>query len=1019
MVFICPEVNCGRRFLRRYDLKNHFNALHGEKIVEKCFLCGQIFEDRPRLEEHYSKYHKPSRHFIVKESALNKNVITYRYNYLENEIDPERALLGVKNIVRRQIELETAQKLMTKVSLIFICEMTMTDYEGQKISTATIPFRCPAFMASSMRPHVIDKHIQIAFNHHRSSLDHFMNQGSNWVFQRALCYDVEIAKMKALRVGNASVNITNLKNKNFLYNPPNRNNKCFLYCIAYFLLFGLLILRKPTPTEELSIKKQVKKFNTSKMKFPTSIDDLKRFVKNNPHLDLSINVLYRGTDEVIYPLEFALGKGKKIVNLLLVHSVKGAHFLLIKDVDKFLRHKYTTVDKNDKNKVKHFYEKVFFCLHCLNSFSVEKNRDEHLTICSMNKPRKEITPSEKEKVIKFKNFEHQSKLEYLGFLDFECLLPDVRKKCPLCHSLKCKCVSSNTSDVHDQVPITYSLVIIGPNESIIHERTKSCENAHIDLVEHLLDQEEIWIKNVLAIKEDIRMTSDEERLFHKSGKCYMCEKLFTSTVVKCRDHSHATGKFLGAACQSCNLRRRRPTSLKIFMHNASKYDMHFIIQAMAHFPNQIKNISVLPYNGENFRTLRFNSFQFLDTMSFLPSSLAQLSSDLSQTDHEYKILKQTYLNDGGIDDILKKGFFPYEYCTSYTKMKDTLSLPPIQAFKSVLSETTIKPSDHAFAQRMWTKFQCENLIDYAELYCKIDTILLAEIYIAFRNKMFDFTKLDPSWYLSLPAFAFDTMLKVTKNEIELPTDINIVQFLEQAKRGGVSFINHRYLEVKNPNEEIVYCDLNNNYGSAQMSKLPYKDFRFLSEKEVSVFNINSIDLDGQKGYFIECDLNYPKRLHKSHANFPLAPEVLKVTYEHLSPYAKEAVFLTTGKRKYEDTKLMSTFHKRERYICHMVCLKLYLSLGLELIKIHRILEFTQERIFAPYIEMTTSARQQSKTKFEMNLFKLMVSHSQTKTFKLTWFLLPRISFHVCSFSKLALNKSSCIDIPFVSYLRIE
>jgi len=70
---------------------------------------------------------------------------------------------------------------------------------------------------------------------------------------------------------------------------------------------------------------------------------------------------------------------------------------------------------------------------------------------------------------------------------------------------------------------------------------------------------------------------------------------------------------------------------------------------------------------------------------------------------------------------------------------------------------------------------------------------------------------------------------------------------------------------------------------------------------------------------------------------------------------------------------MSTFHKREKYICHVKCLTLYLSLGLVLTKIHRILEFTQAPIFAPYIEKTTAARQKSTTKFEMNLFKLMVS----------------------------------------------
>jgi len=157
-----------------------------------------------------------------------------------------------------------------------------------------------------------------------------------------------------------------------------------------------------------------------------------------------------------------------------------------------------------------------------------------------------------------------------------------------------------------------------------------------------------------------------------------------------------------------------------------------------------------------------------------------------------------------------------------------------------------------------------------------------------------------------------------------------------------------------------------------MEKLPYKDFRFLSQNEVEEFDFSQ-DFNGDKGYFVECDLEYPKNLHKRHSNFPLAAEMLQVEFDHLSPYAQEAVFQTEGKKKYKDVKLMSTFHKRERYICHIKCLTLYLSLGLILTKVHRILEFTQDFIFAPYIEKTTEARQRSKTKFEMNLFKLMVS----------------------------------------------
>ena len=102
--------------------------------------------------------------------------------------------------------------------------------------------------------------------------------------------------------------------------------------------------------------------------------------------------------------------------------------------------------------------------------------------------------------------------------------------------------------------------------------------------------------------------------------------------------------------------------------------MHFIIKGLSEFGERIREIGVLPYNGENFRTLRFNCFEFLDSLAFLQASLAQLSKDLRDSNHAYKILQQTYLvkTDKRIDPkklnaVLEKSFFPYEYCTSLAK----------------------------------------------------------------------------------------------------------------------------------------------------------------------------------------------------------------------------------------------------------------------------------------------------------------------------------------------------------------
>jgi len=174
-----------------------------------------------------------------------------------------------------------------------------------------------------------------------------------------------------------------------------------------------------------------------------------------------------------------------------------------------------------------------------------------------------------------------------------------------------------------------------------------------------------------------------------------------------------------------------------------------------------------------FRTISFRGFKFVDSLAFLQSSLSQLSEDLTKADHNYEILKQTdlvrtknKLDVIKFDAVLKKSFFPYEFCQSLEMMKSITSLPARKHFYSNLTETSISEENHVFAQSVWKMFNCKNLVDYTKVYCMIDTLLLAEIFQKFRNDMIRFSNLDPSYYISLPAYAFDSMLKITGCKLE-------------------------------------------------------------------------------------------------------------------------------------------------------------------------------------------------------------------------------------------------------------
>jgi len=90
-------------------------------------------------------------------------------------------------------------------------------------------------------------------------------------------------------------------------------------------------------------------------------------------------------------------------------------------------------------------------------------------------------------------------------------------------------------------------------------------------------------------------------------------------------------------------------------------------------------------------------------------------------------------------------------------------------------------------------------------------------------------------------------------------------------------------------------------------------------------------------YFLLSD--YPEELHDCHADYPLAPERLAVKPEDLSKTQVKMLNTLHGNEfKLEDSheKLIPNLRNKERYILHYRNLKLYLSLGIKLTKIHRV-----------------------------------------------------------------------------------
>ena len=213
------------------------------------------------------------------------------------------------------------------------------------------------------------------------------------------------------------------------------------------------------------------------------------------------------------------------------------------------------------------------------------------------------------------------------------------------------------------------------------------------------------------------------------------------------------------------------------------------------------------------------------------------------------------------------------------------------------------------------------------------------------------------------------MLKMTGVKLKKISDIDKYLFIEKGLRGGVSYIAKRYAKANNkytenydptkPSRFITYLDMNHSYGWGLSEYLPYGGFKWL--KNVDEFDVNSISEKSEIGYFLEVDLEYPDELHELHNDYPLAPEKPAVSSDMLSKYCKEIA----------DKYGIKMLHYRN--------LQLYLSLGMKLTKIHRVLKFKKPNWMKKYIDFNTEKIMNTDNDFEKDFFKLMINFVYGKT----------------------------------------
>ena len=280
------------------------------------------------------------------------------------------------------------------------------------------------------------------------------------------------------------------------------------------------------------------------------------------------------------------------------------------------------------------------------------------------------------------------------------------------------------------------------------------------------------------------------------------------------------------------------------------------------------------------------------------------------------------------------------------------------------------------------------------IYNHCDVLLLAEAFYLYRKVILNSFNLDPSWFYGTPTLSFNIMLKYSKIKLDHLSDSNINNFFRSSIRGGVCFIKKRYekgdslFTNQGRQKFIKYLDATNLYGSMMLNKMPYKNFRMLNSEELSdlekkLMNNEYINIHGRVSYFLEVDLEYPAHLHKTHEQWPLAPDTYEVTYNDLSFFSRIQLSCSNPRKyktkNFSETKLMPHFHGRKNYVLHIRNLIYYLRKGLVLQKIHAGVSFYQKAWLKKYITHVANLRREAKEN-NQDFFVLIMKLIANQTF---------------------------------------
>ena len=738
------------------------------------------------MREHRAT-HQPNTAFVPHASAFKKNVSTFRKVFPHQLINTvEEAFQNVHQDLSHLLDYERHVRKVMKVGFSIHAEFVKEVGDGGETeylySETYFQSNATQLLLTSDMDEVIGRgKVQI-----QEGVDGFLENGSGWVLNEILHFDVNIVTVKSVSGACDFLSVSSAKTmgtKKWQMEvaeaaASTAEKRCFLDAVSYHFIRS---------KDKIALRKFADENLVVNIPLPVEIHNVARFEQDNSKLDIKIVIIGMEGDDK-FPLYCSKNMtAKNRITLVLYFTLEDSndtvkantttnnvdvtttednnaynaricnHFAYVEDIDIFLRNRKTSGRSGLR------------CPNCFARFTsrtkegMEKALNDHYKLC-LNNETQAVEIPEDGAILEFTNHVNKFPAHFTGYFDFEsCHVAPKHEDCDDCRrdsrsansaSSGCidkddnrkECPKHRTRVLAEQLPICASYLIKDRYGLVHHYNTFSGYDCVEKFIKELLRLEPT-LMNILTQNKEMIETEETKRNFAEATSCHICDKPLDIVGVggkfyrdACRDHCHISGKYLGAAHQRCNLKRLEKRRIYLYAHNLTSYDEHMVMKILGEMEG-LTSIDALPANGQKYRTIRFNSFILCDSLAFMQAPLSELADDLqkgsniggSHRGHQFPLLDQVNLYSNRkpwLKELLKrKGVFPYEMITSYEMLEQTTEFPAIEEFYSSLTDSGITPTDHEHGAHVYQSFECKNLLQYTELYCMTGKVLL-NIYIS-------------------------------------------------------------------------------------------------------------------------------------------------------------------------------------------------------------------------------------------------------------------------------------------------